>query len=190
MVSRIRILMHRRERIRSKRSPRTWKSSIMSRWSRRVSIPRRIGEMVLIRRPKRSISMLLEFYKRALRNWGRGVRFVRCWRSYMTFPGHRRGTGRVFRWAPKRGTQICEIQRREAFILHFDEIVVLIVGCNFDWLLNWHWQRVSLVKHASKTHEIEVSSSLSYQERKEDAQNWSFLDPFFVEKQDCLLRWH
>lgn len=46
------------------------------------------------------------------------------------------------------------------------------------------------MKHVLKTLKSEGYSSLSFQERKDDAQNLSFLNPFLVEKQDCLLHLH
>lgn len=122
MVARVGILMHRRERISAQRAPGARKTSVVRPRRSRMRVSRRRIEMMLIRRPERSIPMLLEFDEGALRHRSRIPGIVRRRRPDMPLARHRRRTRRILVGPPERGTQIGEVQRRKWFVIHLDGV--------------------------------------------------------------------
>lgn len=114
--------MHRRKGISTQCSPRTRETAIVRSRRARMRISRRRIEMVLIRRPQRPVSVLLQLYEGALRHRRRIARLVRRRGSEMRFPRHRRRARGILVRSPKRGTQVRKIQRREGFVIHFGEV--------------------------------------------------------------------
>lgn len=122
MITRVRILVHRRKGISTQSAAWTRESGIVRRRRPGVCISRSRVEVVLVRRPQRPVPVLLELDEGALRHRRRIVRLMRRRGSDVRLPRHRRGPGRVLVRAPERGTQIGKIQRREGFVVHFDEV--------------------------------------------------------------------
>lgn len=122
MVTRIRILVHRRKGVSAQRAPRTREPPVMGPRGSPMRIPRPRIEMVLVRRPQRPVPMLLQLYEGALRDRRRVRGLMRCRRSDVRLPWHRGGAGWVLVRPPKWGTQIREVQRREGFVIHFERV--------------------------------------------------------------------
>lgn len=158
--------MHRRKRISAQRSSGARETGIMRSRRTRVRISRRRIEMVLIRSPERAVAVLLQLYEGAFRHRRRIARIVRRRRSEMGFPWHRRRARGILVWSPKRGTQVRKIQRREGFVIHFDEVwrrlewipkvVVTIfcasIRCSFV-------SRKSVTRFVARRYETRVQSS-------------------------------
>lgn len=87
-----------------------------------MRVSRRRIEMMLIRGPKWSVTVLLQLDEGAFRHRRRVAALVRRRWSDMPFAGHRRRARRILVRAPERGTQIGEIQRRERFVIHLDGV--------------------------------------------------------------------
>lgn len=114
--------MHRRKGISAQRSPGTRETSIVRTRRTGMRVSRRRIEMVLVRRPQRPVSVLLQLYEGALRHRRRIAGFVRRRGSDVRLPRHRRRARGILVRPPKRGPQIRKIQRREGFVIHFGEV--------------------------------------------------------------------
>lgn len=93
-----------------------------------MRVGRRRVEVVLVRGAQGPVPMLLQLDERALRHRRRIVRLMRRRWADVRLARHRRRPGGILRRAPERGAQVREVQRREAFVLHFCEIATWILG--------------------------------------------------------------
>lgn len=121
MIPAVGVLVHRRKGVGAQRPPGTGEPPVVGHRGSpvRVSRPRRV-EGVLIRRPQRAVAVLLQLDEGALGDGRRGVAVVGRRGSDVSLPRHRRRPGRLVVWAPERGAQVGEVQRRERFVIHLE----------------------------------------------------------------------
>jgi hypothetical protein len=122
VVSRVRVLVHRREGVRPESPPGAGEAGVVRPRRPAVRVSRRRVEVVLVGRPQRAVAVLLELDEGALRDRRRVGGLVRRRRPYVRLPRHGvRRPGRVLVRPPERGPQVREVQRRERFAVHLGD---------------------------------------------------------------------
>lgn len=122
MVPRVGILVHGWKGVGPEGSPGTREAPVVGTRRSRVRVSRRRVKVVLVGRPQRPVSVLLQLDEGAFGHRRRVVGLMgRRW-PYVRLSRHSVGRpGRVLVRPPERGPQIREIQRRERFVIHFGD---------------------------------------------------------------------